>query len=194
MMAIEDNAVGAPLKTVTLRDGSGLILRLAQESDAERLLNLAKNSSASTMYSILFKSPHAGSRATVEHYTRTDDPLRCTILAEIVLGKEGALIQARPLVGIAHFWRMGRDAANLIIAVGGPWQGLGVGKALLTELTARAAADGVRRFHAVFGQDNAPMLALLNKCGLEVRLLPGAEDQWEILLNKNVRTHQGATL
>jgi hypothetical protein len=38
------------------------------------------------------------------------------------------------------------------------------------------------------------MLALLNKCGLEVRLLPGAEDQWEILLNKNVRTHQGATL
>lgn len=193
-MAIEDNAVGAPSKTVTLRDGSTLILRTAQESDAEGLLQFAHNFAVATMFSIPVKSHHVDLRAAVEQITRTDDPSRVTVLAEIAVGKQGAMIHAQSVVGIAHFWRAGRDAAHLIIAVGGPWQGLGVGKALLNELSARAVNDGIRRFYASFGQDNAPMLALLNKCGLEVRLLPGIESQWEILLNKSVRTDQGATL
>jgi GNAT superfamily N-acetyltransferase len=190
MMAVEDNAVGAPSRTTVLKDGSALVLQVAQAGDTERALAFAQEfcgaaTKAAIRQSLEIDPSESATAASPSH---------CTVLAEIIYGKEGAAIQARPVVGIAHYRRVGRDSAKLTIEVGKPWRGLGVGKALLRELSGRAAADGVGRFHATFAQTNAPMLALLNKCGLEVRLLHGGAGNWEILLNKRFQSHQGATL
>jgi L-amino acid N-acyltransferase YncA len=163
-----------------------------QENDAAELLNLTKRYSASTRYSISFKSLHTGTRTEVERPARADDPLRRTILAEIVVEAEGGQTLAKPLVGVAHYWRVGKDVANLTIAVGDRWRGLGVGRALITELSKLAQNDGVRRFYAFFGRDNAPTLGLLNQCGLEVRLLPGNEGAWEIFLDRSPQRYEEA--
>ena len=67
-------------------------------------------------------------------------------------------------IGIARYIRLEEfDEAEVAIEVVDSWQRHGVGTALLTALTARAARAGIRRFHTSMLRDNAGARALARK-------------------------------
>jgi GNAT superfamily N-acetyltransferase len=74
------------------------------------------------------------------------------------------------VVGVAHYDRSPDDpaTADVAVVVEDGWQGVGVGRQLLGELTELAARRGVRSLTADVQADNDRMVGLVR------RLLPGA--------------------
>ena len=90
-------------------------------------------------------------------------------LAELarVDGRRHVLVAyaAREPIGIARLARDDdeADVAEIAYAVADAWQRLGVGTALVRQLSADARAAGIARLHATIGVENRPSLALLRR-------------------------------
>jgi GNAT superfamily N-acetyltransferase len=169
-------------KKMRLKTGQTLLLRRAQPTDAAELKQLSNTFSAQTIYNIMFKSLHTFSPTVLERYTVSDDPSRVTIVAQFEKDLERVSALPSPIVGVAHYWLAEDDTANMTIAVGDPWQGQGVGKALLEHLLQVARQAGIRRMRTFYGNDNRGMRVLLEHSGLEPREVPGREGAWEFRL------------
>jgi GNAT superfamily N-acetyltransferase len=108
-----------------------------------------------------FHSPLRGlSRESLRHLVDVDHDLREAVVA--VVGGE--------VVGVARYDRFPTDpsTAEFAVVVEDAWQGVGLGRQLLTELTDLATRRGVRRLTATVQADNDRMLWLVR------RLLPGS--------------------
>src|SRR5919112_1544557 len=108
-----------------------------------------------------FHSPlHSLPPEAVDRLVTVDHDLREAVAA--VVGGE--------VVGVARYDRSPGDpaTADVAVVVEDAWQGVGVGRQLLAELTALAGRRGVRTLHADVQADNDRMVGLLR------RLLPGA--------------------
>jgi GNAT superfamily N-acetyltransferase len=108
-----------------------------------------------------FHSPLRGlSREAVHHLVDVDHDLREAVVA--VVGGE--------VVGVARYDRSPGDPARaeFAVVVEDAWQGMGLGRQLLTELTDLAARRGVTTLTATVQADNERMLWLIR------RLLPGS--------------------
>lgn len=70
-------------------------------------------------------------------------------------------------VGVARYVRDRgrRDSAEIAVSVLEPWQGRGVGQALLPRLADRARAEGITQFTAVMLSTNRAMRRLLETLG-----------------------------
>ena len=68
-------------------------------------------------------------------------------------------------VGIARYVRTGADTAEVAFEVVDEWQGRGIGRRLVDELAAVAAANGLRRLSASIAVDNPGALALMKRLG-----------------------------
>ena len=95
---------------------------------------------------------------SVRHLVTVDHDLREAVVA--VVGGE--------VIGVARYDRPLDDPsiAEVAVLVEDAWQGMGVGRQLLGELSALAARRGVRRLTATVQPDNAAVLRLVR------RLLP----------------------
>ena len=95
---------------------------------------------------------------SVRHLVTVDHDLREAVVA--VVGGE--------VIGVARYDRPLDDPsiAEVAVLVEDAWQGMGVGRQLLGELSALAARRGVRRLTATVQPDNAAVLGLVR------RLLP----------------------
>ena len=84
-------------------------------------------------------------------------------------------------VGVARYVRdhERRDSAEIAVAVLEPWQGRGLGKALLHRLADRARDEGITQFTALMLSDNRPMRLLLADLG-PTRLLSSAAGAVEL--------------
>jgi GNAT superfamily N-acetyltransferase len=71
------------------------------------------------------------------------------------------------IIGVARYIALPDDpeAAEAAIAVEDDWQGRGIGRRLMSELVARARAEGVRRLLAYVSADNHPVLAWIARIG-----------------------------
>ncbi|GAA3169144.1 hypothetical protein GCM10010531_22740 [Blastococcus jejuensis] len=132
--------------------------RPVQPDDDERLRRLWPRLSRDTVY----RRFHAPLRRlpveAVRRLVRVDHDLR-----EAVVGVVGGEV-----IGVARYDRSPSDpsTAELAIVVEDDWQGLGVGRQLLAELTRLAAERGVAVLTATVQPDNEPVLGLIR------RLLP----------------------
>jgi GNAT superfamily N-acetyltransferase len=134
--------------------------RPVRVDDEPLFVRLWPRLSADTVYR-RFHSPLRGlSRESVHHLVDVDHDLREAVVA--VVGGE--------VVGVARYDRSPGDpaTAEFAIVVEDAWQGVGLGRQLLTELTDLAARRGVSTLTATVQADNEPMLWLLR------RLLPGS--------------------
>ena len=97
---------------------------------------------------------------TVRRLVTVDHDLREALVAEV--GGE--------VIGVARYDRPLGDpsTAEFAVLVEDAWQGVGVGRQLLAELTRLAADRGVRTLTATVQPDNRPVLRLVH------RLLPGS--------------------
>lgn len=134
--------------------------RPVQPDDDARLVRLWPRLSADTVYR-RFHSPLRGlPAATVRHLVVVDHDSRDAVVA--VVGGE--------IVGIARYDRSPADpsTAEFAVLIEDAWQGVGLGRQLLAELTDLAATRGVRRLTATVQADNDRMVRLIR------RLLPGS--------------------
>ncbi len=116
--------------------------------------------SRETVYRRFHAPVHALPEETVRHLVTVDHDLREAVVA--VVGGE--------VVGVARYERPAADpsTAEIAILVEDAWQGVGLGRQLLTELTDLAARRGVHTLTATVQPDNGPVLGLLR------RVLPGS--------------------
>src|SRR3954470_5763189 len=134
--------------------------RPAQPDDEVRLYRLWPRLSRDTVYR-RFHSPIRGLPAeAVHHLVDVDHDRREALVA--VVGDD--------IVGIARYDRSPEDPslADVAVLVEDAWQGVGLGRQLLAELTDLAARRGVRTLTATVQPDNGPVLGLLR------RVLPGS--------------------
>jgi acetyltransferase len=105
--------------------------------------------------------------AMLQHLTEVDYVGHLALVAETF--DAGAAV----LVGEARFVRAGDSGdAEFALAVSDGWQGLGIGRLLLTKLLGAAQAAGVRRLAGHVLPENGPMIGLARRLGFDVRPYP----------------------
>ena len=133
--------------------------RPVRPDDAPLFCRLWDRLSPETVYR-RFHAPLLRPPAEAHRLVEVDHDLREALVA--VIGGE--------VVGVARYDRSPADpgTADVAVVVEDAWQGVGVGRQLLGELTELAARRGVRSLTADVQADNDRMVGLLR------RLLPGA--------------------
>ncbi|SOD98230.1 GNAT family N-acetyltransferase [Blastococcus haudaquaticus] len=134
--------------------------RPVRPDDQARFYRLWPRLSAETVYRRFHAPVHSLPAETVRRLVTVDHDLREAVVA--VVGGE--------VVGVARYDRPVDDPATAEIAVlvEDAWQGVGLGRQLLAELSSLAARRGVRTLTATVQPGNRPAL------GLARRLLPRA--------------------
>jgi RimJ/RimL family protein N-acetyltransferase len=149
-------------KRVVLRDGSQVLIRPVQGSDAPLLAEgFARLSARSRQMRFLTGKPQL-SPSELRYFTEVDHHDHEAIGALSRLDGRG--------VGIARYIRSADDpqAAEIAITVIDEWQRRGLGTELLTRLSDRARQAGIRRFTALVDAENRAVIVLLRKMGAEL--------------------------
>jgi RimJ/RimL family protein N-acetyltransferase len=145
-------AAGRP---VALRDGSKVLIRQVQSTDAPLLADgFARLSPQSRQMRFLTRKKEL-SGAELRYFTDIDHHDHEAL---------GALNHADGRgVGIARYIRHAEDphAAEIAVTIIDDWQGRGLGTELLTRLSGRARREGIHRFTALVAEDNKAMAGLL---------------------------------
>ena len=133
--------------------------RPVRPDDAPLFCRLWDRLSPETVYR-RFHAPLRLPPADAHRLVEVDHDLREALVA--VVGGE--------VVGVARYDRSPTDprTADVAVVVEDAWQGVGVGRQLLAELTALAGRRGVRTLNADVQADNDRVVGLVR------RLLPGA--------------------
>src|SRR3954453_1020388 len=136
----------------------GVATRPMRADDDVRLERMWPRLSPETVYRRFHSPLRRLPSATVRFLVEVDHDLREAVVAEI--GDE--------VVGVARYDRSPADpgTAEFAVVVEDAWQGVGLGRQLLTELIALATCRGVRRLTATVQMDNDRMVWLIR------RLLP----------------------
>lgn len=141
-------------------DGRSIALRTIRPSDREAVLAFHARLSDESRYFRYFTAHRKLRDAELRHYTEVDGRAHAGIGAWL-----GDL-----LVGHALYDRLGDpDEAEVALEVDDPYQGLGVGTAMLEELAHMALAAGVRRFVAHVLPTNQRMLEVFRNLGFAER-------------------------
>jgi RimJ/RimL family protein N-acetyltransferase len=142
-------------RPVALRDGSKVLIRQVQSTDASLLADgFARLSPQSRQMRFLTRKKEL-SAAELRYFTDIDHHDHEAL---------GALNHADGRgVGIARYIRDAEDphAAEIAVTIVDDWQGRGLGTELLTRLSDRARSEGICRFTALVAEDNMAMAGLL---------------------------------
>lgn len=148
--------------------GTELEIRPIEPGDKAALMAAVEQSSDEAIYR-RFLNPHGRLTARELRY-----------LTEVDHRDHEALLAVVPAsgrsVGVARYVRdpERRNSAEIAVAVLEPWQGRGVGKALLRRLADRAQDEGISEFTALMLSGNQPMRRLLADLGSTRLLSSGA--------------------
>jgi GNAT superfamily N-acetyltransferase len=134
--------------------------RPVRPDDVPRFYRLWPRLSPETVYRRFHSPLHRLPADVVLHLVNVDHDLREAVVA--VVGDD--------VVGVARYDRSPTDGstAEFAVVVEDAWQGIGLGRQLLVELTDLAGRRGVRTLTASVQADNARMVWLIR------RLLPGS--------------------
>jgi RimJ/RimL family protein N-acetyltransferase len=142
-------------RPVALRDGSKVLIRQIQSTDAPLLADGFARLSAQSRWLRFLTPKKELSPAELRYFTDVDHHDHEAL---------GALNHADGRgVGVARYIRDAEDpqAAEVAVTIVDDWQGRGLGTELLTRLTGRARSEGIHRFTALVAADNTAMAGLL---------------------------------
>ena len=143
------------MKTISLLDGRQITLRPLRPEDESALTALYERLSPQASYQRFF---------TV---MRRLPPDWAHILANVDYDRRMAIVALGPgngLIGVARYAYEDRTReAEIAVVIEDPWQGLGLGTQLVTELIRYAEGKGIRRFRAHVLADNWRMLKLIQR-------------------------------
>lgn len=148
------------METVSLRDGSSVVIRPIEPHDFDRLREVWDGMSAPSRRRrfLAASSVDEVTDADVQYLVDVDHRRHEALLA---LDGDGRA------VAVARYVRVpgDRESAELAVAVVDAWHRRGLATALLDRLTARARDSGIRRYTAVVSEDNDVVLRRLERAG-----------------------------
>jgi RimJ/RimL family protein N-acetyltransferase len=170
---------------VPLRDGSTVLIRQVQPTDAPLLTSIFAQLSATSRWMRFLAAKNHLSEAELRYLTNIDhhDHEALTALAP---GEHG--------IGVARYIRHAHDphAAEIAIAVVDDWHRRGLGTRLLAHLTDRARHQGVRRFTALISADNEAMAGLLATMNAVITRRDAGTVEYQIALPPAAADHRPA--
>jgi GNAT superfamily N-acetyltransferase len=167
-------------KRAVLRDGSEVLIAPVGPADAPLLADgFARLSTRSRQLRFLGVKK-ALTPADLRYFTEIDHHHHEALGAVDRAGGRG--------VGIARWVRSVEDAqtAEIAVTVVDEWQRRGLGTELLALLAERAREEGIRRFTALAGADNAAIAGLVRAAGADLVRRESATVVYEIQLDPQV--------
>ncbi len=150
-------------KTVTLQDGTEILLRPIKPTDERLEQELFYSLSDEAIYRRFFSSMQAMPHERVQYYTTIDYEAQMAIVA--VLEKNGD----EDFIGVGRYVRdKDSDMAELALLVRDDWQGKGVGTLLHTYLAQIAQSHNIGGFKAEILQHNKRALRVFTKAAGKV--------------------------
>jgi RimJ/RimL family protein N-acetyltransferase len=150
------------MESVTLRDGSSVVIRPIEPDDAERLREIWRGMSA------LSRRRRFLAASSVDEVS--DEDLR--YLVEVDHNRHEALLALDAdghAVAVARYVRVpgDRESAELAVAVVDDWHRRGLATALIEALSEHARENGIKRYIAIVSEDNDIVLGGLERAGAE---------------------------
>jgi acetyltransferase len=159
--------------------GTPVSLRLMRPEDAALEQEFVRGLSPQSSRLRFFRAMPELPPKLLHEFTHPDYPRSYAVLATI--DDNGHERQ----VGVARYAPAGEEgAAEFAVTVADEWQGHGIGRRLLKDVTAAAAGAGLRRIEGFVLRDNVPMLKLAHDLGF--RVVPGRDDPGSIRIVKDL--------
>ncbi|NLI82834.1 MAG: bifunctional acetate--CoA ligase family protein/GNAT family N-acetyltransferase [Deltaproteobacteria bacterium] len=156
-------------KQVVTRGGIEVLLRPVKPEDGPLLVDLFNTLSPTSIYFRFFRPIKYLSHEMLARFTQIDYDRDIVLVAIDQRGESETMLGVVRLMGDPDATR-----AEFAIVVGDPWQGKGVGAALLEHCLSIAADRGMREVWGYVLPENTTMLALGRKVGFSVTRVPGA--------------------
>ncbi len=145
-----------------LRDGHAIELRALRPDDRDELLAAIGRTSTQSLFRRFFAAKRGFSEQEVAFFLNIDFVNHVALVA--VVDEDG-----RPaIVGGGRYIVLQPGKAEVAFAVVDPYQGRGLGAALMKHLAAIARTAGIGEFIAEVLPDNIPMLKVFEKSGLRL--------------------------
>jgi GNAT superfamily N-acetyltransferase len=146
---------------LTLPDGTDLRIRPIVPEDKPLLIEGLRRLSPESAFR-RFLSPKVNfSAAELRYLTEVDGVDHIALVALLA-------DDPQRLVAVARLVRTDAETAELAITVGDPWQGRGIGRALVEMLAKEARARGVKRISGTMLAGNRPALRLMQGFGTHI--------------------------
>jgi len=148
--------------TARLRDGSEVLIRRLEPSDASTLSDAFERLSKESRDLRFLSAKPALTERDLDYLTHVDGHFHEALGATDRSSGVG--------VGVTRFVRAAPAAttAEVAVTVVDEWQGRGLGKVLLDMLAVRAREEGIARLTALVATGNAPIRSLLQRLGSRV--------------------------
>ncbi|HEY2288827.1 MAG TPA: GNAT family N-acetyltransferase [Streptosporangiaceae bacterium] len=146
---------------IVLRDGSEVLIRRVQDTDAPLLADAFSRLSLRSRWMRFLMAKHRLTEAELRYLTQVDHYDHEALVALDPLTGRG--------VGVSRYVRNGADpqAAEIAVTVIDDWQRLGLGTVLLAQLSDRARAAGICRLTALLSAENNAAIRLLRRADAE---------------------------
>lgn len=163
-------------RAVVLRDGSRVLIRPVQRTDAALLADGFSRLGARSRQLRFLRSKPELSPAELRYLTDVDHHDHEALGALDRTDGRG--------VGIARYIRDAGDptSAEIAVTVVDAWQGRGLGTQLLAQLARRARSEGIHRFTALVSADNAVIAGLARHLNARVVSCDADTVEYEIQL------------
>jgi GNAT superfamily N-acetyltransferase len=145
-----------------LRDGRRLEIRALRPEDRAGLIAAVKRTSSQSLYRRFFAVRREFTEQEVDFFVNIDFVNHVALVAAAEDGGRAKI------VGGGRYVVTRPGAAEIAFAVVDPYQGQGIGAALLRHLITIARAASLRELIAEVLPDNMPMLKVFEKSGLPV--------------------------
>lgn len=165
-------------RQVSLPDGLELLLRPVRPEDADLFVELFEDLSPSTIYLRFFSPLRQVPREFLARYTQIDYDREVAIVATVGVNGRDRMLGVARAIGDPD-----GQKAEFSILVADPWQGRGVGAALMQACIEVCRQQGYHRLHGMVLRENVRMLALARKCDFTVSR---SEDVGEYLVEADL--------
>jgi len=161
----------------SLRDGTPLEIRALKPDDRADLLAALDRTSTQSLFRRFFSVRRSFTESEIDRFINVDFVDHVALVAVVqeshrpVIVGGGRTILVRP------------GEAEMAFAVIDPYQGHGIGSALIEHLIAIARSAGLRKLTADVLPENAAMLKLFKRNGFRLQRTPGAEVKVELELD-----------
>jgi RimJ/RimL family protein N-acetyltransferase len=177
-------------QVVTLRDGTLSRLRAPDAADRGQVLACFERLSQRSRRLRFFAAKQTLTDRELDFLTLTDGRDHIAVAA-LALDADGG---EQRMLGMARCLRLapGGDSAELAIAIADDAQGLGLGSALIEQLTETAAAQGIRRLELEVLADNHGMRGIAERLGAAADWLGDGSIRYTLTLEPSPRTAPAA--
>jgi GNAT superfamily N-acetyltransferase len=159
--------------TLHLRSGQRLMLRFVEPRDADTLQAYVRGLSTGSRYRRFLGAASELPPSLLEDFTHAGEEDRFSVIATASIdGVDRIVAEAR------YALKVDEASVEFGLSVDDPWQGHGIGAALLQNLQCRAAALGATRLFGDTLRDNEVMMSLARKAGFALVHSPG---DWKLV-------------